>query len=51
MILRGVNRNISTSSTTNRTWTGLGANPGLHGERPASNRLSYFKAKFNLYYI
>ena len=57
MILTGVNRNIDgkmshifTSSTTNLTWTGLGANPGLHGERPASNRLSYFNAKFNLHH-
>jgi hypothetical protein len=28
-------------STTNHTWTDLGANPGLRSERPATNRLSY----------
>jgi hypothetical protein len=58
MILTGgKNRNIdgkssliSTSSTTNATWTDLGANLGLHGERPASNRLGYFRAKLNLHY-
>jgi hypothetical protein len=25
----------------NSTWTDLGANPGLHGERPATNRLRH----------
>ena len=40
---------MSTSSTTNLTWTGLGANPGMHGERQASHCLSYFKAKFNMH--
>jgi hypothetical protein len=29
-----------TSSITNLTWTGLGSNPGLCNERPATNRLS-----------
>jgi hypothetical protein len=28
-------------STTNSTWTGPGSNPGLRGERPATNRLSH----------
>jgi hypothetical protein len=31
----------ATFSTTNLTWTDLGANPGLHGGRPATNRLSH----------
>jgi hypothetical protein len=31
----------ATLSTTNPTWTALGANPGLCGEKPATNRLSY----------
>jgi hypothetical protein len=30
-----------TLSTTNPTWTDPGSNPGLHGERPATNRLSH----------
>jgi hypothetical protein len=28
-------------STTNPTWTDPGSNPGLRGERPATNRLSH----------
>jgi hypothetical protein len=31
----------ATLSTTNPTWIDPGANPGLHGERPATNRLSH----------
>jgi hypothetical protein len=31
----------ATLSTTNPTWTEPGSNPGLHGERPATNRLSH----------
>jgi hypothetical protein len=31
----------ATLSTTNPTWTDLGANPGLHGGRPPTNRLSH----------
>jgi hypothetical protein len=31
-------------STTNPTWTDLGSNPDLRGERPATNRLSHGKA-------
>ena len=32
---------IATLSTTNPTSTDLGSNPGLHGERPATNSLSH----------
>ena len=32
---------IATLSTTNPTWTGLRSNPGLRGERSATNRLSH----------
>jgi hypothetical protein len=31
----------ATLSTTNTTWTDLGSNPGLRGERRATNRLSH----------
>jgi hypothetical protein len=31
----------ATLSTTNPTWIDPGANPGLRGERPATNRLSH----------
>jgi hypothetical protein len=31
----------ATLSTTNPTWTDPGSNPGLRGERPATNRLSH----------
>jgi hypothetical protein len=31
----------ATLSTTNHTWTDPGSNPGLRGERPATNRLSH----------
>jgi hypothetical protein len=35
-------KNLSaTLSTTNPTRTALGANPGLRGEKPATNRLRY----------
>ena len=30
-----------TLSATNPTWTGLGSNPGFHGERSATNQLSH----------
>jgi hypothetical protein len=33
-------------STTNPTWTDPGANPGLHGERPATNDMSHDTALF-----
>jgi hypothetical protein len=48
MILTGESRQAwrkacpnTTLSITNPAWTGLGANPGLRGEKPATNRLSY----------
>jgi hypothetical protein len=31
----------ATLSTTNPTWTDSGSNPGLRGERPATDRLSH----------
>jgi hypothetical protein len=31
----------ATLSTTNLTWTDMGAKPCLHGEKPVTNRLSY----------
>jgi hypothetical protein len=31
----------ATLSTTNPTWTDPGSNPGLRGEKPATNRLSH----------
>jgi hypothetical protein len=31
----------ATLPTTNLTWTDPGSNPGLRGERPATNRLSH----------
>jgi hypothetical protein len=37
----GENLPSVTLSTTNPTWIDLGANPGLRGERPATNRLSH----------
>jgi hypothetical protein len=48
MILTGENRRTwrkfcpgVTLSTINPTWTYMDANPGLHGEKPETNRLSY----------
>jgi hypothetical protein len=44
MILTGENRRTrrkTCPSVTLPTWTDLGANPGLRGEKPATNRLSY----------
>jgi hypothetical protein len=48
MTLTGENRRprrktcpSATLSTTNPTWIDSGANPGLRGERPATNRLSH----------
>jgi hypothetical protein len=47
MILTGENRvteretcHSDNLSTTNRTWTDLELNPGLRGERPATDRLT-----------
>jgi hypothetical protein len=31
----------SATLATNTTWTAQGANPGLHGEKPVTNHLSY----------
>jgi hypothetical protein len=39
--LLGENLPSATLSTTNPTWIDPGANPGLRGERPATNRLSH----------
>ena len=48
MKLTGENRSTrrktcpsTTLSTTNPTWTDQESNPGLRGERPATNRLSH----------
>jgi hypothetical protein len=38
---RGKSCRSATLSTTNPTWTDPGLNPGLRGERPATNRLSH----------
>jgi hypothetical protein len=43
----GENLPSATLSTTNPIWIDPGANPGLRGERPATNRLSHGKA-YNL---
>jgi hypothetical protein len=48
---RGETCPSATLSTTNLTWTDPGSNPGLRGERPATNRLSHgttFTAKLLL---
>jgi hypothetical protein len=37
----GENLPSATLSTTNLSWIDPGANPGLRGERPATNRLSH----------
>jgi hypothetical protein len=37
----GENLPSATLFTTNPTWIDPGANPGLRGERPATNRLSH----------
>jgi hypothetical protein len=42
----GENLPSATLSTTNPTWIDLGTNPGLRGERPATNRLSHGTALF-----
>jgi hypothetical protein len=55
MKLTGENRNTwgktcpsATLSTTNPTWTDLGSNSALRGERPATNRLSHGTAHHNI---
>jgi hypothetical protein len=45
---QGKNRPIATLSTTNSTWTDPGSNPGLGGERPATDCLSHGTAFFIL---
>jgi hypothetical protein len=54
MIVTGENRRTriktcpsATLSTKNTTWIDPGANPGLRGERPATNRLSHGMAGTN----
>jgi hypothetical protein len=42
---RGKTCPSATLSTINPTWTDPGLNPGLRGERPASNRLSHGTAR------
>jgi hypothetical protein len=37
----------ATLSTKNPTWSDLGSNPGLRGERPATNRLSHGTAYYS----
>jgi hypothetical protein len=56
MILTGENRRTrrktcpsATLSTTNPTWIDPGANPGLRGERPATNHLSHGMALYSSY--
>jgi hypothetical protein len=39
---RGKTCPSATLSATNPTWTDPGSNPGLRGERPATNRLSQY---------
>jgi hypothetical protein len=36
----------ATLSTTNPTWFDSGSNPGRHGGKPATNRLSYCTARY-----
>jgi hypothetical protein len=38
----------ATLSTTNPTWTDPGSNPGLRGERQATNRLSHGTVKIDV---
>jgi hypothetical protein len=40
-VVLGENLPSATLSTTNPTWIDPGANPGLRGKRPATNRLSH----------
>jgi hypothetical protein len=48
MLMTEENRNTwlrtctsATLSNINSTWTGLGSNPGLHNDMPATNKLSH----------
>jgi hypothetical protein len=51
MILTGKQKNVKKGvsqcnfSTTNQTWIDPGANPGLLGDSPATNRLSHVTVK------
>jgi hypothetical protein len=45
----GENLPSATLSTTNPTWIDAGSNPGLRGERPATNRLSHGTALLYTY--
>jgi hypothetical protein len=40
----------TTVFTTKPTWTDLDVNPGIHGERLATNHLSHGKTCFNSYW-
>jgi hypothetical protein len=58
MRLTGENRSTrrkpcpsDTFSTTNPTWADPGSNPGLRGERPATNRLSLGTAIYTRHQI
>jgi hypothetical protein len=44
----GENLPSATLSTTNPTWIDPGTNPGLRGERPATNRLSHGTAHLTI---
>jgi hypothetical protein len=44
----GANLPSATLPTTNPTWIDPGMNPGLRGERPATNRLSHGTAFIEL---
>jgi hypothetical protein len=46
---RGKTCPSATLSTTNPTWTESGSNPGLRGERPATNHLSHGTALYVCY--
>jgi hypothetical protein len=48
-VLGGKTCPSATLSTTNPTWTDLGSNSGLRGERQATKRLSYGTALFKIY--
>jgi hypothetical protein len=45
---RGKTCPSATLSITNPTWIDTGSNPGLRGEKPATNRLSHGTAIFSV---
>jgi hypothetical protein len=47
----GENLPSATLSTTNPTWIDPGANPGLRGEKPATNRLSHGTACRDIFHV